>query len=323
MYSARIDDLIALGHIVQDFEKFSEELKRIWIKPKKANTDILDLGHNILMLSQNKFIFNRKIRQFYAENEETIRTIMRYSSIVEFLVFNYNNRGDIGPDTEFFYHYMLENKDKINQILSLLEHLKKLGFRGIEFNENMGEDECLIETDCKRNVSFKYSDGIEIIPNSIPSLVKYNIKNGNYIMTLFKKSFTLLQYNGSIKVQNLLFDVQLLPENLSIENTFDKIIELKKSQSEECRLVSQSVHLRVFVDIISQQYNWLLNTMDGIGDTTTKAELLQILEQMKKQLDTMQAMSSKFDSSIMQDGKITEDQLEEETKFSKRKQYHL
>lgn len=331
-FTIDISQLIALGHIVDDFEKINSDLKALIADLKKEHIGVLQLSHNILMLSKGKHVFQRKTKKFYHKHEKTIQTIMKYTGIVEFIAFNYNNNGELLPSAEYFYQYLVKNRDKIKQILTLLEHLKKLGFRKLQLDANLCEQskECMIKRSYLDNFSgtITYSDGIQILPSAVQELIKYNIVGGNYIMSLFMvlpvKSKEMLGHAGTIIVQNLLFDVKLLPEDLSKENTFGKIIALNKAQAEKNNTISQSVHLSVLIDGFSDQYNYGMKVLKMLEDTSTKEELIKILEQIRTQLDEMQMVSMRYDDSITQgsDG-ITKEQLQTEKRFYLERQKQL
>lgn len=330
VFELELDSLIALAHILDDFEEFSSSVKEIIENSK--NIGSFELSSYILKIKKNRCVFSRKINEFYKNNEATIKTIMQYSGILEFMISNYGSvSGDIFPDMQYFYHYMMENRDKLDQILTLLEYMKRLGVKRVQIDPNLEERisryTYTINGDYQRNIYIIYSDGVQILPNILSGDIKYKIAGENYIIKI-GDSFSLtgprMKVAGPIIVKNLLFDVKLLPEDLSKENTFDKIVELNKVHTKKGNVIRQSVHLSVLIDGFSDQYNYGVKVLEMLEDASTKGELIKILEQIRTQLDEMQIVSMRYDDSITQGSdEITQEQLQKEKRFYLERQSQL
>ena len=128
-----INNLIALYHIMDDFEEFEKKLKPLI--STKYNRDFV---HDLWKISRGKFTFGAfKARKFYKENKTIIDTIGEYSDISSFINRHYDWQGNQIGNLHFFYKYLIEHKNEIDKILAVLEKLQELGFTSFEFNEDL------------------------------------------------------------------------------------------------------------------------------------------------------------------------------------------
>lgn len=125
-----INNLLALAHILDTYKIFNKRVKK-YASSKNSRDDILRLYE----ISKGKFVLSMKARKFYNENKNVIDIISQYSSISDFM--NFINKSDVSSQGEmdYFYMYLNKNKDKINDIIKLLERIQELGFDEIKFNE--------------------------------------------------------------------------------------------------------------------------------------------------------------------------------------------
>lgn len=319
-YTAEVKNLIALCHILDEFEKFTKDLSHVLV----GKYDY-DYGENLRKLYKiangDSIIVAKKIKEFYQDNAKIIDKIKEESYLWNFIVWLYNSNGtDISDEAHFFYQYIASYKKNIEQILSVLNKIKKLGFEKLTFNESFDFTITIynIET-CFYNAEITYLDNIEVIPSYENNFVKYTTNASNYKITAkFHSSSLFSDYiNKQIEVNSLLFDAERLPNAITKENIFDRIIHLKNAQAETETAIRNSVDLSISIHDLELQVNSTNNVIENLSESVeNKKELRDILKNMRKQLNQMSSISSIYDESISQSNPlITQEKLEEEKEW--------
>ena len=165
-----VNNMLALAHILDDYRDFKNRLNIYMFN----NYNKMEMN-NLIRISSGKFIISSRTKQFYEENKKIIDTINQYSSLNKFI----NTKDNI----EYFYAYLNDNKDKLNDIISLLSRLKKLNFN--EFALNSDEDFTKSEykiSKKERLATISYLENMEVIPNCNNDIVCYKSKGSNYII---------------------------------------------------------------------------------------------------------------------------------------------
>ena len=244
-YTSEIDQIIALCHIIDDFEEFQKRLTTMLTSKTNRHflTQIDDISHGRFRIGA------QKVKQFYSENKTVIDTINQYSTIVRFIHYNYGSSGVPFKGLQFFYEYIFHHKDKIKQILGVLVKLKKLGFNNFEFNEDLDFTKTEYNTSTKFSGWVYYVDNIQVIPNYDENTIHYKTTNSNYEMPLLSSSEGDYYecYCSTIVLNSLLFDPTRLPDNLNKETIFDPLLEAKNAQKEQTESIRNSVNLRLCV----------------------------------------------------------------------------
>ena len=90
-YRAETNNIIALCHILDDFEEFNKRL--IPVISSKYNRNFV---FKLWDISEGKFRFGaRKAKKFYKENKSVIDTINKYTNITRFINANYDWQGNL------------------------------------------------------------------------------------------------------------------------------------------------------------------------------------------------------------------------------------
>lgn len=231
-YLAEINNLIALCYIIDDFEEFGERLRPLILS--NYNRDFIFKLYDI---SEGKSCtFSKGVKKFYKENKMVIDTISKYSNILRFVsaVFGLYGRVYDNNNLQFFYEYILSYKEHVEQIIEVLEGIKKLGFDSLEFNPNLDFTNELYDVypSFQKNFHVTYVDNIEVIP-SYASRINYRTISSNYKMNLGVVGDNFSEYDRIIIVNSLLFDSQRLPKNITRKVIFDKILKLKDELEEK------------------------------------------------------------------------------------------
>ena len=309
---ARVNDLIALCHIVDEFDVSKTNMMYV-----------IAYNHEIIYklanyLDNGKFHFRSKREEkFYQENSMLLSILSKYVDIGWFIVSNYDNEGKPKKDNhlEFFYDYMVENKEQINQILSLLERIKELGFEKLEFNENLNftKVEYNANTVFGENCFLVYLENMVAIPNYESNVVKYRTIGSPYQIPLRCGEDEFSDYSRHIILNSLLFDTKRLPKEITKETIFDKIVSLKDEHKKECTVIKNSVNLSIGISDLQRQLNATSKTINGLEDVSSKDQLIELLSKVNENVEKLQALSVAYDASVTaQNPSITMEKLEKE-----------
>lgn len=310
-YSGKIDNLIALCHIIDKFVEFEKRLLLLNVLPSKYNGDFVN---QLWEVSSGKSrIGARKAKRFYSENKEVIDTINKYSSIIEFI------HSIQTVDLHCFYKYISNHKDKMDKILAVLERLKKLGFSRLEFDEsnNFIDEIYVIHTLMADCFNFVYLDQMEAIPRYRDGKIQYRTKGSPYkIMVSTIGGGKLFRgYYDTILLNDLTFEPNRLPSALSKEETFDKIIGLTAQKQQQYSAIKDSVDLGVGIADLYAMYDKVNDTINGLSNTDRKEELIKSLTTIKEEILKMQTISSEYDQTIVKNNPdISQAVLDEEKK---------
>ena len=240
MYIGEINNLIALSKVLDNFEEFNEKVR-----------GLVSIGYNrkviykLERISKGEECFNSdKIKQFYSDNKSVIDVINEYSSICSFICSNYDVNGNVmyNDSLNFFYRYMQENRDRIGNIVSVLERIKELGFSTLYFNEKLegSNDTYSTNTNFSDNDSIIYLDNMEIISND-GEYIGYRSLNPSFRLVLVPDRGDISKINKRIEVNSLLFDKDLLPESISKDATFNRIMNMGAVSLEKQKLLCKKM----------------------------------------------------------------------------------
>ncbi len=314
--SIHVNNLIALCHILNDYDEFTQNLTRL-IKVK----DNRDIVYNLYKISKGQVVVgSKKVKRFYQDNKSVIDIINKFSSISEFITHNYDWHGNLReePGVDFFYKYITNHQKDLERILPLLEKIKKLGFDRLEFNEELDftNNKYKIHTRFNDNFRISYLDNMEAVPNYRSDVVEYRTTGSNYEIVADVSFGVLSKCWKKIIVNSLLFDYKILPEDITKEFIFDKIVSLKKEQQEDCDSIRNSVDLSIGVDDLCSQFDTTSRIIESLKNVESKEQLHEILLGIKSYLDQLQSLSSKYDDSVAQnDSPITKEKLQEEKRL--------
>lgn len=318
-----INNLIALCHIIDDFEEFYEDLKNV-MSLKNNRNFIFKLQD----ISIGRFsLFSMKQKKFYNKNKTVIDTINKYSNIISFISHNFNwNENQTSNSLEFFHKYILNHKEEISKILAILEKLKKLGFDKIEFNANIDFTEEIqkIYTIFRDNVSITYLDNLTVVPSYNSGVVSYKTTNSNYKMVIGTQLGKISYYDKKIILNSLIFDASRLPDSITKEEIFDKIMKLKTEKIQEYVLLQDCVNLNLLIENLYQAYYDVSKKIENLQTVSEKNELIELLSNIKNIILEIETISKKHNESITYNKKITEPLIESETQtYIKRRRYYF
>lgn len=321
----RTKDLIALCHILDEYNGFNKKL--IQFISTKYNRNLVNCLQKQIKGKRYLSFSSRKIKNFYNKNKKVIDIFNQYSDISGFIYDNYDYKGSIndGHDLNFFYQYILNNREHLEQILSLLERIRELKFEYLELNPNLDftSDEYKIDTSFNYNRNVTYLDNIAIIPNYQNEFVKYKSTDSDYKIIVGTSLMNHVPlYGNRIIVNSLMFDADKLPDAITKQNIFDRIIELKDKEKERITSLQNSVDLGISVDDLSEQVGTVNKVINSLDNAKTKAELIEVMSSIKESVEKLKTMSTEYDNSMLEkDPTVTGELLEKEKKLELDRRY--
>ena len=280
-----VNNMLALAHILDDYRDFKNRLNIYMFN----NYNKMEMN-NLIRISSGKFIISSRTKQFYEENKKIIDTINQYSSLNKFI----NTKDNI----EYFYAYLNDNKDKLNDIISLLSRLKKLNFN--EFALNSDEDFTKSEykiSKKERLATISYLENMEVIPNCNNDIVCYKSKGSNYIINMNVYYFE--KPENEIILNNLLFDKDKLPKSLERNEILNEIFSLKNTKKDEVSSLKSIINLDSDIHNLEDVYNSLLDTMSSLDNMENRKELLHILLNIRDALNRLIKFNAKYTDGVV------------------------
>ena len=280
-----VNNMLALAHILDDYRDFKNRLNIYMFN----NYNKMEMN-NLIRISSGKFIISSRTKQFYEENKKIIDTINQYSSLNKFI----NTKDNI----EYFYAYLNDNKDKLNDIISLLSRLKKLNFN--EFALNSDEDFTKSEykiSKKERLATISYLENMEVIPNCNNDIVCYKSKGSNYIINMNVYYFE--KPENEIILNNLLFDKDKLPKSLERNEILNEIFSLKNTKKDEVSSLKSIINLDSDIHNLEDVYNSLLDTMSSLDNMENRKELLHIVLNIRDALNRLIKFNAKYTDGVV------------------------
>lgn len=309
--SVEVNNLIAICHILNDYTKFTQNLKELI-----ENNNSRNIAFILYKISKGEFVFSsRKEKKFYKDNKSVIDTINKYSNIQNITI-NYLTEEN---SLDFFYKYIKKHQDNLERILSVLEKIEELGFDKLEFDEENDFTNTIYEIDTRSYINdISYLDNIEIVPNYENNIVEYKTTGSNYKIDVQLTFNTIEEYRKAIVVNSLLFDPKRLPEEINKETIYDKIVSLKKKEKKKCNNIRNSVDLSISIDDLYTQFENINKIIEQLNNEESKEqlpELRELLLEFKNNLNQLQKISSEYNErTIKENPNITEEMLKKEKK---------
>lgn len=318
-----VETLITLCHIINDYEKFIKNLSKLM-----SNKHNIYNIHKLTNISKgNKVVGGRKYKRFYLENMTVIDEINKHSYISNFINNYYNNKYEFcdNENITFFYKYLSEHKENLEQIIQLLEKIKKLGINNLTLDEKaiFTDKEYKVYTPFNDNFNIEYLDNIEAIPNYSSNEIKYKTQSSDYKIVLGRTDDIFRMYDRKIIVNNLLFSYERLPKTITKESIFDKIVSLKEEKQNSCEAIKNSIYLSSSIDSLSSEFNKITELSSKLDTIQDKDELYKVLLETKTCIDKLKELSDKHDENIAESelGITNEDIKREKQLYLKEQKY--
>lgn len=299
-----INHIIALCNIIDDYEDFYQNIKKEY-SPKNKYRFLRDL-HEFSV--GKRFMILKEVKRIYNSNKNIIDIINEYDSFYYFLFSNYSFEYTGMKECKEFKlirEYIENNKDHINDIIALLEKLKGLGFESFKFSEkeDFSKQEYSVSTKPLFTHVFNYVNNIEILPGYDTNIFHYKTSNSPYRIDMTTSWGSTFSFK-SIILNSLLFDISELPNSLSKEDTYDKIVELAENKKSVNSAIRNSIRLDSGINNLEGAYQELYEIVKKIkkGDTTfasSRENVGTILSQISDGIKSLRETSTKYDRKII------------------------
>lgn len=300
--------LLAMCYILDEYQIFKEAVKEL--DKKSGNRDYV---YAVLKLTQGKMVIGGKhAKRFYKEWESVIDTINQHGYISNLIMANFCWGEEKEQEAEYFYEYLLANRDNLDTIKEILKKLIELKFNKVEMDTglNFSEKKYHISTNLYHSIHFNYIANAINIPNYQTCSVHYYSETTPYEMEITTSLGQISEYGRKIKMNSLVFDPSLLPKEITKEIVFDSIISLKEEKKQEVTAIRNAVDLSIGLEDLQYMIENTMRTIDTIDDETIKLNLLKSATTMLEELGKMKTESSVLESQIHQSyPSITEQKL--------------
>ncbi|MBE6149622.1 MAG: hypothetical protein E7170_02735 [Firmicutes bacterium] len=295
------NQLIALCEVFEDFKSFYDDLESL-IKSKN-NRDLVSLAYKIM--KGDFSLYSRKYKSFIQKHENTIKIMKKYSCLYDLTCLSYDAKGNRYKNLsiDYIYEYILENKKSIEIIKENATKLKRLGFLEFKYGKDLDFKNYEYDLTLSYGSNFAFLENIYVIPTYLNDPIKYKTNSSNYCMCLsiddFNYKKTLSKYNKKMYLNNLIFDSNLLLNEITIESTVDVIKKLSLDKSQEYSDIQKTVDFGMATMDLDCQFEQLKSVINKIDEIKTKEELVKILSQMEVLIRNLYKIEQNFEKEVI------------------------
>ena len=315
-----IKNLIALCHILDEYEGFKERLRKLM--GKKLDVDFIKKLEDV---STGEFSWSIKAREFYKQNKRIIDTINQYTNIPLFINDNYDCELNEINGVDYFYNYICAHRYEMDKILRLLDKLSKLHIVTLNLNEDI-DFSCEIyemNTWMPDNYKLVILDNMEAVPGYSTDLVRYKTTGSNYKIILGGAFGDLNRYTiGKITLNSLTFDESRLPNYGSSEDVYQTILGLKEEKEDEYAAIKTSIDLNVGLEDLNKSFTIINQRIINLEDSEKKQELIGQLIIIKDAIMKLQSINQQMDTDAVIRGLVSSEILEKEKLLYKKERHH-
>lgn len=212
MESIKIDDILKICENLDQFKFFIDDLNKFLTKCKNKEKTLKKIC-NI-----NKSLFKSKYKNFYIKNKEIIDQLNKDGQFEKFIK-NIISNGDIKPEINELYFYLVKNKNNLQSIVKTLNKLKTLTFKEIFFSvEFKFSIHCELRK--KHQQVLTYFDQISKISDNT-----YNGTGSHYMIKIEHNLKNGTLDHAYIYLNSLIFSEEILPKTIEYEYILKLIIE--------------------------------------------------------------------------------------------------
>lgn len=276
---------------------------------------------------------SNKYNEFINKHRHAIEIMKEYKCLSNLTVISYNLYGNKIPNLaeDYFYEIIRNNVDNLEKIEKLLLKLQSLGFKTISYNEDLDFTKYNYNLDVntiESSISFTFLENIKILPTYLIDPITYNTTDSKYCMYLEKNnnSFTsdeeISKYRRKIYLNDLTFDIDRLPDEISCQTTFDIILNKSKSIKNDCSAIYNSLAFSTGIDNLKEQYESLQKVINNIDSINNKDELINIMHSIQELLKTLKQYSKTYEKEITENSNnITPSIIESNKKLYLERRY--
>lgn len=294
-----VNNLIAIAHIVYEcneksFNQFIKDLNNLTTSYYGTIDGCIKL---IGSINKERKIIPYRIRKFNKEHRAIINIIKMYSNISIFIPDKYE-MNEVYNQITLAYNYIKEHENEINNILELLEQMKKLNIVEVILDKNLKFDYDFVDDSSSiPNYDFKYFEKVDDVTSyDSKKGIKCSVKSSNYYLTQFSYKKYIITLNS------LILNSNILPKKINFEKRYNEIIELSKTLKEKQNKTKMNFNNEIenmykainsANDSLLNIYKFMQNENQGLQNKDLSNE--QIKDSALKLLNSMKRDLIKFD----------------------------
>jgi len=312
----RIIDAIALCHIVDKFEEFTQNLAKF----SKGIFGDAKLNQLYNFIKDEEAFVKREIKTFYLENYKVLDAIHKYSYISNFLFIYFNNKtGEFNYTIMQMYEYIKRNKDKKDNILVNLNILKELGFEIIKLDEAERFDKNYT-FDNSQYSTIEYFDGDIRVTPSYHDL-KYAVSNANYQISVNSNKTVAFSKNPEIILNNLVFEPSKLPKSIEYDYLLSDLMSKRNNDSN--LIINNTLRIGYDLNEIDSLISNIEKNIQTVKEEKEKERALIHIGQLKEIIIGLEMFLQDYEDKLINSNEMTRDELAEEKKLYKNYRYNL
>ncbi len=314
-----IDRLIVLCELGDDYRTFCDDLELL-IKSKSCK----DLVNEVYHVMLGKFsIHSKKYKNFIEKHQHTIEIMKKYFCLSRMTVQSYDKAGNRwnGLTEDYFYDYIQNNIENIEIIKEIALKLKKLGFSEVYYGESLDFTNTRFEYSHGLGCdNFEFLDNIEIDSAYLENPIIYKTKGSPYCMCLEVNGYgankMINDYKRKIYLNNLIFNPDILPNELTPQSTVDVIKKLADNKKLEYSNIKDTVNLSIATKDLRSQFEHLKYVISEIDKIKNSDDSRFLLCQIELLMMELQNFNNEFEKEIIDSNPhISEHKIEREKKL--------
>ena len=248
---------------------------------------------------------SEELKKCYEKYKDAIDSINSYSAISLF--------PSMKSKMDYYYKYLKNHKQELNNVMALLDKLESLGFTEIYFDENFDFSRELYIYNTyenhKMDLGISYLENIYPIPSDSDSVIKYATTSSNYRIinsvllgrTIFPE-LEIKDYGNCVFLNSLIFDPNRLPNSVDKEFIINEILQMaSKIQGSSAMIRNYEKMSHAYDNLIAQyeEENRRLDRLENMSlDEIIKVRLSLLM--IKKGLEELKNAIDEYDTSIME-----------------------
>ena len=318
--NTRTNHLLTLCEILDDYESFCTDLESL-VKTKN-NRKLVNSIYNAMQKKTS--IGSNRYKDFIEKHKHTLEIMYTYSTINYFtmIVFDEHGKRRENLSEDYFYQYIQKHKNDLETIRKVILKIKDLEIDTINFDDELDFTKMEYEINNFNRSYFAFLENMEVKPNYLRNQIKYKTNESNYCLILEIDTIgnhkEINKYNRCIELNNLIFDPDKLPAEITVESTFGKIRQLSEKKLVEHTEIHNSVCLSVAINDLRDYFERLKTVIKGINKIKDDEELSNLLTEIQDAILKLQLFNKNFDSQLIESYISITDEL-----IQKEKQLYL
>ncbi len=295
--------LIALCEIFDDYKEFYRDLEEL-IK-SKTNKNLVRKVYDYIT-KKTSFFRNKKYDAFIAKHKNTIDIMIEYFSLSNLTVLSYDIKGERKGTlaVDYFFKYLKQHQEDIETIKQVALKIKELGIDRITFGKDLDFTKYYHLLNTAYDCEFAFLTDLEIIPSYSNGAIKYKTNSSPYLMYLKLDHFygsedKISKYRRKIELNSLIFNPNLLPNEITVEATIGVIKALAEEQKEVSKDIEDSVDISIATDDLKKEFVSLKKSYEEIAKLKDNQELKDILLEMQNVIAKLQLFEENFEQSVI------------------------